>query len=97
MLVTGWNGVFFISIGALVITTVTPSIKLVADVDVVLGVKLEEDNVAVTVWNGGSSISTGALVTTIGTAALGGGLSVFIVYFVTTCSSSSVLSSYIGS
>ena len=38
--VTYWNGLFLISIAALVTTTDTPALKLTADVDAVHGVEL---------------------------------------------------------
>ena len=78
------------SMGALVINTGNPELKVSAYVDVVLGFEIDEDKVAVTYLCGDYLISVVALVTTIGTVALGYGLSGSIGNFVTTCSSSSV-------
>ena len=92
--VTGWKLWFSVSIDDLVTNTVNPSLKLIADVDVVLGVDLDEDKLSVTVCNCGSLISIVFLVRTTGTASLGYGLDVSIGDLFTTCSSSSVLSTY---
>ena len=89
---------FSFSIGALVTTAGTPAPKGSAYVDTFLGVEIEEYKVKITGLNGGygSSISTGALFTTKGTAALGDVFVYSIGAFVTTCYSSSLLSTDIG-
>ena len=88
VVVTGWNGTFSFSVGAVVKNTRYPELKGTADVDAVLGLELKEDKVLVTVWNFVSSISTDALVSTTGNATLGDGSAVSFGAFVTTCSSS---------
>ena len=88
---------FSISVGATVTTIGTPELKVSANVDTVVVVELEEYKVLVTGCICGSSISIGDIITTTGTAEIGGGRAVSIVTSVKTCSSSSVLSTDIGS